>query len=205
MAYQHRPLQRRQLDPDPIVQFQRWFSAAAAAGELAEAAALATSDPESGQPSLRMVLVKGWDHRGFRFFSNYGSRKARELAANPLAALTFYWPALGRQVRIEGAVARLPSSESDAYFASRPRGSQLAAAASQQSRPIASRADLTRRVGALEKRFRDSAVPRPEGWGGMALSPRRYEFWQQGEDRLHDRFLYLPEPGGGWLVERLQP
>jgi pyridoxamine 5'-phosphate oxidase len=151
-----------------------------------------------------MVLLKGVDDRGFRVFSNFGSRKGLELAANPRAALLFHWPDAGRQVRVEGAVERLPAAESDAYFASRPRESQLSAAASPQSTVVGSREELERRVAEARARHEGGDVPRPAGWGGYVIAPELVEFWQHGPNRLHDRFRYR-RAGAGWLVERLAP
>jgi len=194
-------LRRRDLDPDPLAQFAAWFAAAGEAGvPVPEAAALATAAPD-GAPSLRMVLVKGFDARGFVFFTNYASRKGRELAANPRAALLLHWQPLGRQVRVEGEVSRVPEQESDAYFRSRPLPSRLSAIASSQSDPVAERAELEARVAALEG---DADPPRPAEWGGYVLAPEAYEFWQHRDDRLHDRFRYERE-SGGWRIERLAP
>ena len=194
-------LRRRDLDPDPLAQFAAWFRAAGEAGvPVPEAMALATAAPD-GAPSARMVLLKGYDERGLVFFTSYGSRKARELAANPRAALLFHWQQLGRQVRVEGAVSPVPEEESDAYFRSRPLGSRLSAIASEQSEPVAARAELEARVAALEG---DPDPPRPAGWGGYVLSPVAYEFWQHRDDRLHDRFRY-ERSGSGWQIARLQP
>jgi pyridoxamine 5'-phosphate oxidase len=188
-----------QADPDPLRQFARWRDEAG--GELG-AVALATATPD-GAPSLRMVLLKGADERGLTFFSNYDSRKGAELAANPRAALLVYWPGSGRQVRAEGSVTRLDPGESDAYFATRPTGSRLSAAASPQSAVVADRAELERRVAELRARHGDDP-PRPESWGGYRLAPATWEFWQHREDRLHDRLRYRRD-GTTWLVERLAP
>jgi pyridoxamine 5'-phosphate oxidase len=199
------PLREEDVDPDPVAQFQMWFAAAADAGlRMPEAAAVATA-ADDGAPSVRMVLVKKVDQDGFVFYTNYESRKARELAVNPTAALLFYWDPLGRQVRIEGAVARTTTEESEAYIRSRPRGSQLSALSSPQSRPIESRAVLEERVAELAERYADAAVPMPDAWGGFRLTPRTFEFWQNRNDRLHDRLLYRRRPGGGWTIERLAP
>ncbi len=187
-------LRRADLDPDPLAQFAAWF-----AGQSA-AMALATAAPD-GQPSARIVLLKGFDERGFVFFSSYSSRKAQELEANPRAALLFNWQEPGRQVRIEGTVSRVPAEESETYFRSRPLGSRLSAIASDQSEPVAARAELEARVAALEGEL---DPPRPDDWGGYVLEPAAYEFWQHRDDRLHDRFRYEREPAG-WRVERLQP
>ena len=194
-------LRRSDLDPDPVRQLERWRSAAAEAGVDTTVAVLATAAP-NGQPSARMVLVKAIEEGAFRFFTNYESRKAGELAANPLAALLFHWP--GRQARIEGVAERLSEAESDAYFAARPPGSRLSAAVSPQSRPVASRAELEAAVEQLRERYPDGAVPRPATWGGYRIEPHVYEFWQHDRHRLHDRFRYT-SADGGWAVERLGP
>jgi pyridoxamine 5'-phosphate oxidase len=189
---------------DPIARFTALFSVAAER-ETADptAAALGTADA-GGRPSVRMVLVKGVDDAGFRFYTNLGSRKARELAANPHAALCFHWPALGRQVRVEGGVAPLPSAESDAYFASRPRDSQFGAWASRQSAPLAAPGELEERLRRVRERHSDGLVPRPPFWGGYLLAPERIEFWNAGEYRLHVRELYSRD-AQGWRRERLYP
>jgi pyridoxamine 5'-phosphate oxidase len=200
-----RPLLESDVDPDPLAQFQAWFADAAAAGIRApEAMALSTATPD-GRPSIRMVLLKGADERGFAFYTNYESRKADELAANPLAALLFYWDPLGRQVRVEGLVERLPSDESAAYFATRPRASRLAAWASPQSGPLAGRDELEDAVRRAAERFQGGDVPLPPHWGGYRLVPERYEFWQHREDRLHDRIGYEPDGRGRWTLARLAP
>jgi pyridoxamine 5'-phosphate oxidase len=189
------------LDPDPLRQFKAWFDEAAATGMRApEAVALATATPD-GAPSVRMVLMKGADERGFTFFSNYESRKGRELAANPRAALLFHWDALGRQVRIEGPVAQLDPAESAEYISSRPRASQISALISPQSRPVESREWLEKLVAEYAQQ---DELPIPENWGGYRLAPASYEFWQHRDDRLHDRIVYLPE-GDGWRTQRLAP
>jgi pyridoxamine 5'-phosphate oxidase len=197
------PLEEADLDPDPVRQFNQWLQEARAAGiDLAEAAALATATAD-GAPSARMVLVKDATEAGLTFFSGYESRKGRELAENPRAALLVYWHDLGRQVRAEGAVERLSADESDAYFRSRPLGSRLSAAVSPQSEVIESREVLERAAAELGRASGDD-VTRPERWGGYRLLPELWEFWQHRVDRLHDRFRYRPGDGG-WIVERLAP
>jgi pyridoxamine 5'-phosphate oxidase len=199
------PLREEDADPDPVAQFHVWFAAATEAGlRMPEAAAVATASND-GAPSVRMVLVKQADERGFVFYTNYESRKARELAVNPAAALLFYWDPLGRQVRIEGAVERISAEESAAYIRSRARGSQLSALSSPQSQPIESRAALEARVAELTDRYADAELPLHEAWGGFRLTPRTFEFWQNRDDRLHDRLLYRRRPKGGWAIERLAP
>ena len=197
-------MEERDLDPEPLRQFERWFAEARAAGVAApEAMALATATA-GGLPSVRMVLLKGADERGFDFYTNYESRKARELEANPQAALLFHWRRLGRQVRIEGQVARIPDGESEAYFRTRPLESRLAAWASPQSRPLASRDELDGLYAEAVARFPGDEVPLPPQWGGFRLQPDSYEFWQHGDDRLHDRVRYEREDGV-WRRERLAP
>jgi pyridoxamine 5'-phosphate oxidase len=185
--------------PDPLEQFRRWFAAAGDDNRMA----LATAAPD-GSPSVRMVLLKGADEQGFVFFTGYGSRKGGELDANPRAALLFHWAPLGRQVRVEGPVERVSAEESDAYFATRPRGAQLAATASRQGRVLANRAQLDETVADLEREHAGQDVPRPEHWGGYRLRPETYEFWQHRDDRLHDRLRYM-RGGEGWRLERLSP
>jgi pyridoxamine 5'-phosphate oxidase len=198
------PLRRNDLDPDPLRQFRAWYEAAAAADvSRPDAVALATATPD-GRPSLRFVLLKGADEQGFRFYSGYESRKGKELQANSCAALCFYWHELGRQVRVEGVVSRAPTGDSAAYFATRPYGAQLSAAASRQSEVVGGRSELETAVEELGSRYGEGMVPRPETWGGFVLAPEEYEFWQHRDDRLHDRFRYRPV-GQGWAIERLAP
>jgi pyridoxamine 5'-phosphate oxidase len=200
-----RELTEDDLLPDPVALFERWYAEALAAGVAqADAMTLATATRD-GRPSARVVLLKGVDARGFTFFTNYESRKARELDANPRAALVLLWAPLERQVRIGGEVARLSAEESDAYFATRPRGSQLGAWASRQSRPLTGRAELDERWAELDARWAGAPVPRPPQWGGYRLAPREIEFWQGRANRLHDRFAYTRETDGTWARARLQP
>ena len=197
-------LHERTADPDPLRQFAAWFEDAVNRGVAnAEAAALATADADGG-PSVRFVLVKRADERGFAFFTNTGSRKAADLARNPRAALAFHWEPLGRQVRVEGSVARVPDEEAEAYFRSRPRDSRLGAWASPQSRPLESRAELEALLDAVHERFGAGDVPLPPHWGGYRLVPAAIEFWEHRESRLHDRLRYTRTPGG-WERVRLAP
>ena len=198
-----RPLDGRDLDPDPVKQLRHWLEEAREAGiQLPEAMTLATATRE-GAPSARMVLLKDLDDAGLSFFTSYASRKGTELAENPRAALVLYWHAFGRQVRVEGTVEKLPEQASDEYFRSRPLGSRLSAAVSSQSQVVDTREQLE---GAAEQLGREVGenVPRPETWGGYLLMPTTWEFWQHRLDRLHDRFRYRPGEGG-WIVERLAP
>jgi pyridoxamine 5'-phosphate oxidase len=193
------------LDPDPVCQFTLWFDEANQSGiPESNAMTLATATPE-GRPSARTVLLRGADERGFTFFTNYESRKARELEANPFAALVFFWHELERQVRIEGRVERVSDDESDRYFQSRPKGARIGAWASPQSQVIASREILEAQFLESENQHADENVPRPANWGGYRLVPASLEFWQGRPNRLHDRLRYSHRPGGGWVIERLAP
>jgi pyridoxamine 5'-phosphate oxidase len=188
---------------DPITEFLNAVQRAQAHQVDTAPVALATVDP-AGRPSVRMVLLRGADQRGFVFHTNYNSQKGHDLAANANAALCFYWVTLDEQIRIEGTVERLPAEESDEYFASRPRGSQLGAWASDQSAVLPSRETLEEKYREIERRFEGGAVPRPPFWGGFRLTPQRIEFWYGRTDRLHDRVAYIRD-GGLWRIERLYP
>lgn len=207
-------LRKADLAPDPIAQFRAWLEEALAAEPHEPTAMTLATSGLGGRPAARTVLLKGCDERGFDFYTNYGSRKARELADNPFAALVFYWPFLDRQVRVEGTVEKISREESAAYFATRPRTSQLGAWASRQSEPVAGRDDLERAFASLAERFAGVPVPLPDFWGGYRLRPDVVEFWQQRDNRLHDRFIYrLVSRGAGgaggtgaeWRIERLSP
>lgn len=193
------------LDANPFVQFERWFTAASNAG-IAEANAMALATAAAdGTPSVRTVLLKGVDERGFVFYSNYASEKGQDLLVNPRAALLFFWKEIHRQVRISGTVVRVSREESDAYFHRRPVGSQLSAAVSQQSQPIPDRAMLEAEYAALEARHAGGRIPLPPFWGGYRVVPVEFEFWQGRENRLHDRLRYQSLPAGGWQIDRLSP
>jgi pyridoxamine 5'-phosphate oxidase len=197
------PLTETDVPADPMDLFASWFAQAELVHRLPQAMALATVGPDGG-PAARMVLLKGADADGFVFFTNYESDKGRQLDGDPRAALVWYWDELGRQVRAEGDVRRTSEPESEQYFASRPRGSQLSAHASAQSRPVADRQVLESAMVELDQRWAGQPVPRPPSWGGFRLRPRRIEFWQNRDDRLHDRLCYTAADVG-WRIERLQP
>jgi len=204
ISYDRGTLDEADVGSDPVERLRSWIDQARAGGVTEpHAMCLATADGD-GVPSARIVLLRGLDARGLAFYTSYFSRKGRELLRNPHAAATFFWPALQRQVRVEGTVERLSEDESDAYFASRPRGSRLAAWASEQSEPIERRALLEERVAHFDERFAGEEVERPHSWGGYLIVPRRIEFWQGRENRLHDRLVF-ERAGTGWTLHRLQP
>jgi len=202
--YTRSGLSEADVDPDPIVQFDSWFRETLAADLHEPNAMIVATATQDGKPSARTVLLKGFDERGFVFYTNYEGRKAGELEANPACALLFYWGELERQVRIEGRASRISDEESDTYFAGRPRGSRIGAWASEQSRPVENRSVLEERTLALEAEYEGGEVPRPPFWGGYRVEPEVVEFWQGRESRLHDRLVYQ-RSGDGWRIERLQP
>lgn len=203
--YMSRGLRKAELDPDPIKQFAAWFEQALSA-DLTDANSmnLATAGAD-GEPSARMVLLKGFDERGFVFFTNYESIKAKQLDENPRAALVFYWAELERQISVTGSIARTGREESEEYFRSRPLGSRLSAWASRQSAVIVNREELEQRLQAAQERFGDGEIPLPPFWGGYRLSPVMIEFWQGRPNRLHDRLRYRREDNDAWIIERLSP
>lgn len=205
--YDHasRGLHRRDLDPDPVKQFSNWFTAAIEAGiRDVNAMSLATAG-SNARPSVRIVLLKGFDQDGFIFFTNYESEKGRELDENPHAALCFYWIELDRQIRIGGPVQKTTREESERYFHSRPVASQLGAWASRQSQVLDARRVLDARMAEMTERFEDRAIPLPPHWGGYRLKPETMEFWQGRPSRLHDRFRYTRQAEGAWSIDRLAP
>jgi pyridoxamine 5'-phosphate oxidase len=203
--YSQQGLRRKDLDPDPVRQFSLWFTAAVEAGlRDANAMSLATSSRE-GQPSVRVVLLKGFDTSGFVFFTNYDSEKGRQLDENPRCAVTFWWAEMERQVRICGETERTSREESARYFHSRPRGSQLGAWVSKQSEVIDGRQILEARLAQISERYAQGEVPLPPHWGGYRFKPEQFEFWQGRSNRLHDRFRYTRQGDGTWNIERLAP
>jgi pyridoxamine 5'-phosphate oxidase len=205
--YEHAPdgLRRSDLDPNPFTQFSNWFTAAVEAGiRDVNAMALATAD-ENARPSVRIVLLKGFEETGFVFFTNYESEKGKQLEANPVAALCLYWIELDRQVRVSGAVERTSREESERYYHSRPLGSQLGAWASRQSEVVDARRILDAKLAELTERFENKPIPLPPHWGGFRLKPDTIEFWQGRPNRLHDRFRYTRAKDRQWSIERLAP
>ena len=198
-------LDKADVDPDPLVQFHEWFEKVIEADLHEPNAMILATATAGGKPSARTVLLKGYDERGFVFYSNYEGRKAKEIDANPTCALLFYWGELERQVRITGGVVRTSREESEAYYRTRPLGSRIGAWVSHQSQVIAGRAVLEQGVREAEVRFAGGEVPLPDHWGGFRVVPDGFEFWQGRPSRLHDRIVYVPKGGGGWRVERLSP
>jgi pyridoxamine 5'-phosphate oxidase len=203
--YTRRGLREADLASDPFSQFDAWFAEVTQADIREPNAMTLATATQDGQPSARMVLLKGVDARGFVFFTNYESRKGRELSANPRAALVFFWVDLERQVRVEGQIERVSAAESDVYFASRPEGSQLGAWASQQSATLPDRGRLEARYEELRAQYEGQEVPRPPFWGGFRVVPETVEFWQGRVNRLHDRLRYRRSGDGSWVIERLSP
>ncbi|MBI4538456.1 MAG: pyridoxamine 5'-phosphate oxidase [Gemmatimonadetes bacterium] len=199
------PIRDSEMDPDPFRQFERWFNDALRAGLVDPTAMVLATATMDGRPSARVVLLKSFDERGFVFFTDYESRKGQELTENPHAAIVFYWGPLNRQIGLRGTVTKISREESEAYFQTRPRRSQLAAWTSRQSRVIRSREELDRRMEEMERLYAEGPVPPPPCWGGMRLTPVEFEFWQGRPDRLHDRIRYVREESGGWRIERLSP
>jgi len=203
--YAYGELHRADLNPAPEAQLQTWLKEAEAAGNFDSNAMCLSTATAAGRPSARYVLLKHLDARGLCFYTDSRSRKGQELAENPFAALTFYWPETDRQVRVIGRIEPLPDADNEAYFNQRPIKSRMAAASSHQSQPIESRAALEARFAATQARYPAGDVPRNPAWGGYRLLPDEWEFWQGRRSRLHDRFIYSPAPNGGWQIERLMP
>ncbi len=202
--YLGQPLLEDAAGLDPFVLFDRWFTAACDVEKDANAMSLATATPD-GRPSIRTVLLKGYGADGFVFYTNYNSRKAREMASNPRVALMFFWAAFERQVRVEGSAGKVPAAESDAYFSARPLESRLSVYASRQSEIVESREALDARLAAVSKRFPEGQVPRPEWWGGYRVTPHEIEFWQGRGGRMHDRLRYVLQSDASWRRDRLAP
>ena len=198
-------LDEQTADREPLPLFQRWFAEARTAGLILPESMTLCTATKDGRPSGRLVLLKQADEQGFVFYTNYGSQKAQELESNPQASLVFYWAQLERQVRVEGAVTRVSAAESDEYFQTRPRDSQIGALASPQSEVIAGRVELQRRFDELAAQFGDGPIDRPEHWGGYRVRPNRIEFWKGRPGRLHDRLLYERQAGESWTIKRLAP
>lgn len=206
VSYERGTLDAESVAADPFKQFGAWFEEALAAELLEPYAMTVATVGIDGQPSARIVLMRGWDERGFVFFTNYESQKGHEIAHTPRAALLFYWAPLERQIRIEGGVERLTATESDAYFGQRPRGHRLSAWASRQSAVVPDRAFLEAEMQRCEQQFPGDDVPRPDYWGGYRIKPNRFEFWQGRRNRVHDRILFRRDPASGaWKIERLSP
>lgn len=203
--YRRTGLNERNCETNPIVQFERWMKEAQSAHLKEPNAMTLATATRDGRPSGRVVLLKEVSDTGFVFYTNYTSRKARELETNPFAALTFYWPELERQVRVEGSVRRVPSPQSEAYFRSRPRGSRLGAWASRQSEVVGSREELDSQLRQVEAQYAEDEVPTPEFWGGYCVRPESVEFWQGRPNRMHDRLQYRRRGENGWILERLSP
>jgi len=203
--YARSRLDEAHVSPDPVAEFDRWFGQAQEAKVLEPNAMTLATATREGAPSARIVLLKGYDERGFVFFTDYRSQKGTELEQNPQASLVLFWPELERQVRITGTVERTSAQESEGYFRTRPRGSRLGARVSHQSRVIPSRAQLESGLREVNERFPTDDVPLPPHWGGYRVRPEEVEFWQGREDRLHDRIRYRRKKGGGWQLERLSP
>ncbi len=202
--YAGQPLLESDLDPDPVAQFRKWFGEARESGIPEPNAMTLGTAGDDGRVSLRTVLLKAYDAKGFVFFTNYGSRKAAQIEENPSASILFPWVSLARQVEISGPVEKISAAESLAYFLSRPHGSRLGAWVSEQSTIISSREVLRAKYAELKEKFASGEIPKPEGWGGYRVVPQRIEFWQGGEDRLHDRLVYT-RAGEGWAISRLAP
>lgn len=204
MTTQYQILSESELLDDPFLSFEKWF-AAANETDISDPNAMSLATSSAGEVSVRVVLMKYWDLDGFVFFTNYESRKAKQISENPNVGVVFYWECLRRQVRIEGSATRISSAESFKYFATRPRGSQLGAWCSPQSSVISSREVLSEKLEEIKRKFSNRQVPLPSMWGGYRITPRRFEFWKAGQDRLHDRFVYERADDDTWMLNRLAP